>query len=105
MVTQTEFTVRGGIDFWTNLDTGEARRGDVPIAAYDPKALYIVQLIESDNGRDVTGDYRRLYKQALDGQWALALSRTVGQPDGARVAALTTFQAGTGSMAASSKGG
>ncbi|WP_433600500.1 hypothetical protein ACQPXH_01145 [Nocardia sp. CA-135953] len=89
VVTQTEFTVHGGIDFWDNLDTGETRRGDVTIADYDPRSLYIVQLIEMDFGRDVAGDPRRAYKQILEGQWALALSRTLGQPATLRTAVLT----------------
>ncbi|WP_329405309.1 hypothetical protein OG563_25945 [Nocardia vinacea] len=36
VVTQTEFTVHGGYDFWDDMDTGETRRGDIAIAAYDP---------------------------------------------------------------------
>jgi hypothetical protein len=86
VATQTEFTVHGGYDFWTNFETGETHRGDVVIAAHDPKSLYIVQLIEKDNGRDVVDGVRRLYKQILEGQWALVLSRTIAQPDAVRAA-------------------
>lgn len=88
VVTRTEFTVHGGYDFWDDLDEGETRRGDIAIAGYDPRSLYVIQLIEKDNGRDVVDDVRRAYKQILEGQWALALSRTLGQPAALRTSVL-----------------
>ncbi|WP_433622014.1 hypothetical protein [Nocardia sp. CA-120079] len=79
LASQTEFTVTGPGSFWNEMDDGDRRTRDVAVAAYDPKSLYVVQLIEQDNGRDVADDATAAYRSALNLAWTGALARTVGQ--------------------------
>ncbi|MFD6456215.1 hypothetical protein ACFWF3_36130, partial [Nocardia sp. NPDC060220] len=90
VATDTEFTVHGGIDYWVNFNSGEKGRRGVVLAAYDPRSLYVVQMIEKDNGRDVSGNVRELYKSGLELAWTAALARTIGHSASDRVAVLVS---------------
>lgn len=90
IATDTEFTVHGGIDYWVDFDSGEKGRRGVVLAAYDPASLYIVQLVEKDDGRDVAGNVRELYKATLELAWTAALARTTGHSASDRVAVLVS---------------
>ncbi|WP_435591939.1 hypothetical protein [Nocardia sp. bgisy118] len=88
LASQTEFTVTGPGGFWDEMDDGDRRSRDVPVADYDPRSLYVVQLVEKDNGRDVDDDVIAAYRTALNGAWSAALTRTAGQPANERAAVL-----------------
>ncbi|MFQ6326908.1 hypothetical protein ACLMAL_12290 [Nocardia sp. CWNU-33] len=88
LASQTEFTVTGPGSFWDAMDDGDRRTRDVALAAYDPKSLYVVQLIERDNGRDVADDATAAYRGTLNLAWTGALARTVGQAPAQRIGAL-----------------
>ncbi|WP_063042346.1 hypothetical protein [Nocardia pseudovaccinii] len=75
----TEFTVTGPGGFWDVMDDGDRRSRDVLVATFDPASLYVVQLIEKDDGRDVAGDVTGAYRTGLNLAWTAALARTIGQ--------------------------
>lgn len=89
LASQTEFTVTGPGSFWDVMDDGDRRTRDVAVAAYDPRSVYVVQLIERDNGRDVAADVTAAYQSSLNLAWTGALARTVGQAPAQRADALT----------------
>ncbi|WP_433724418.1 hypothetical protein ACQP0C_27255 [Nocardia sp. CA-129566] len=88
LASQTEFTVTGPGGFWDVMDDGDRRTRDVAVAAYDPGAVYVVQLIEKDDGRDVDGDVTAFYRSTLNLVWTGGLARTVGQAPDQRADAL-----------------
>src|SRR5688572_20129238 len=51
----TEFTVTGPSTFWDDMSTFDLRKKDVEVAAFDSQSVYVAQLIERDNSRDVKG--------------------------------------------------
>ncbi|MEU2032639.1 hypothetical protein [Nocardia amamiensis] len=88
LASQTEFTVTGPGSFWDAMDDGDRRTRDVAVAAYDPKSVYVGQLIEQDNGRDVADDVTALYRGGLNLAWTEGLARTAGQAPAQRADAL-----------------
>jgi hypothetical protein len=84
----TEFTVTGPGTFWDDMSTYDVRKRDCKVSRYDRRSVYVVQLIERDNGRDVKGSVESAYRSALDIAWTGALARTVGRSDDDRRAPL-----------------
>lgn len=88
LASKTEFTVTGPGGFWDVMDDGDRRTRDVAVGAYDPKSVYVVQLIEQDDGRDVGSNEAAAYRSALNLAWTGALARTAGQPSVQRAGSL-----------------
>ncbi|WP_181719700.1 hypothetical protein [Nocardia gipuzkoensis] len=94
LASRTEFTVTGPGGFWDAMDDGDRRSRDVTVAAYDPTSVYVVQLIEKDNRRDVDDNVIDAYRSYLNLEWTAALARTVGQLASPRARTLATTIAG-----------
>lgn len=91
LASRTEFTVTGPGAFWDEMDDGDRRTRDVRIATYGAPAVYVVQPIERDNGRDLGSSEAAAYRSALDLAWTGALARTIGQPSAQRRDSLARY--------------
>jgi hypothetical protein len=49
-------SVKGPGNIWTDFDAGEEEGADQPIAMFRPDAVYVVMLVEQDSGKDVAGE-------------------------------------------------
>jgi hypothetical protein len=76
--------VIGPGNFWDDLDAGEVRKRDIEIAKYRPDAVYVVQLIERDSGRDIDATALGLWRMWADVAWkaAMASQAFAGLPTG-----------------------
>ena len=85
-----EFTVVGPGSYWDDFDSGETHNRDVRLADFDTQSVYVANLIEQDNRRDIKGSVESAYRSTLNLIWALLLAQTAGQTGESRRAALAS---------------
>jgi hypothetical protein len=80
--------VRGPGNYWTDFDAGEPWNQDIDIAGWSADSVYLVMLMEQDDGTDVTGGTLNMIKTATAATWSMQmLSMTLANNGGPITAA------------------
>jgi len=71
--------VRGPGSLWTDFDSGDLEPADVTIAMFRSDAVYVVMLVEQDNGTDISGaDVVGAFKSQCDLTWKAQMLSLLG---------------------------
>jgi hypothetical protein len=71
--------VHGPGSLWTDFDSGDLEGTDVTIAMFRSDAVYVVMLVEQDNGTDISGaDVVGAFKAQCDLTWKAQMLALLG---------------------------